>query len=99
MQLRNFFTKKKIIIGVIVLFVGGGIGNQIYKSKHDTSNITNDTVKRIDLRRTVLATGEVVSKTDLNLSFQKSGVVTLLKVKVGSVVKKGQVLAILDQKN
>jgi RND family efflux transporter MFP subunit len=49
------------------------------------------------LKQTVLATGQVVSSTDLNLSFNTSGIVKSIKVKVGDSVKDGQVLATLDQ--
>lgn len=99
MKIRAFFTKKKIIISIIILLVIGFISFQIYKSKNDTSNIIVDSVKRQDLKQTVLATGEIVSEIDLSLSFKVSGVVNSVKVKVGDKVKQGAVLANLEQKD
>jgi HlyD family secretion protein len=52
-----------------------------------------------DLQKTVLTTGTVVSSTDLDLSFQTTGVVTTLNVKEGDAVSSGEVLATLDQSN
>ncbi len=96
--LLNFvkkYSKKKrawIILGIVVIFL-------IYLFKPATSplNIVVDQAKYIDLKQTVLATGQVTSNTDLNLSFNVSGIVKSLKVKVGDVVKKGDVLASIDQ--
>lgn len=94
----NFFTKyykKKrfwaIIIIVIIFMVFA------FKPAPSSLTITTDTVKYVDLKQTVLATGQVTSSTDLNLSFNSTGIVKTLKVKVGDVVKKGDILATLDQ--
>ncbi len=97
--MRRFFTKKRIIWSVIILLIVGGIGSRIYKSKTDTSNIITEIVKTQDLKQTVLATGQVTSNTDLNLSFKTSGIVRRVNVKVGQKVKAGQLLANLDQKD
>ena len=70
---------------------------QIEKSKNNTSNILTDTVKKQNIQQTVLATGQVVSSTNLNLSFNTSGVVASVNVTEGSVVKAGQTLATLQQ--
>lgn len=99
MAWRNLFTKKKTIIAIIVLLAVGGIGSRIYKARNNTDNIIVEAVKRQDIRQTVLATGQIVSKTELKLSFQKSGTVSFLKAKVGDEIKKGQIVASLDQKN
>ena len=90
--------KKKIIYGVVavlVLFMGYGI----FGPKDNSANITSDIVKRVDLKQTVLATGQVTSTTDLSLSFYSSGIVRSLRVKVGDKVKAGQIIANLDQGN
>jgi HlyD family secretion protein len=97
--MRRFFTKKRIIWGIIILLVVGGFAYRSYKSGNDTSNIITELAKVRDLKQTVLATGQVVSNTDLNLSFKVSGIVRKVNVTVGQKVKEGEVLAYLEQKD
>jgi len=99
MEIKRFFTKKRIIWSVIILLVVLPVMYGIFKPKDNSANILTDTVKKQDIKYTVLATGQVVSETDLNLSFKTSGVVQSVKVKEGDKVKAGQVLASLDQKD
>jgi HlyD family secretion protein len=94
----NWSIKKKIIYGVILLAVIFLI-YMIFGPKDNSANITTDTVKMGDLKETILATGQVTSTTDLNLSFSGSGIVRGLKTKVGDKVKSGQILATLEQGN
>lgn len=92
----NKILKKKrvwiplVIILVIVLF-------SVLKPDNNAKNTVTDIAKYTNLKQTILATGQVVSNTDLNLSFNTSGVVKSIKVKVGDEVKAGQILATLDQ--
>lgn len=60
-------------------------------------NTVTDIARTTNLKQTVLATGQVTSNTDLNLSFNGNGMVSSVRVKVGDTVKKGQILATLDQ--
>ncbi|MBI5530677.1 MAG: efflux RND transporter periplasmic adaptor subunit [Candidatus Doudnabacteria bacterium] len=99
MNIRGFFTKKKIIWTVIILLVVLPIAYNILKPKDNSANIVTDVVKKQDIKYTVLATGQVVSETDLNLSFKTSGIVQQVRVKEGDKVKAGQILASLDQKD
>ncbi len=55
-----------------------------------------ETVKRQTLTRTVVASGKVVSATDLSLGFEVSDVVRDIRVTVGQKVKKGEVLVSLN---
>jgi HlyD family secretion protein len=91
---KKYYKKKRfwaiIIIVIIFLFF-------FLKPAKPVVNISIDTAKYVDLKQTVLATGQVTSNTDLNLSFNSTGIVKSLKVKVGDVVKKGDVLATIDQ--
>lgn len=88
------FAHKKITIAVlaglavlcVLVFRSGG---------NTVANI--ETVQYTDLSRVVRATGQVVSKTDLNLSFNKPGIVKSVRVAVGDRAEKGQILATLDQ--
>ncbi len=99
MNLPVKLTKKRIIWTLVILLLVGPILYKIFKPKNNADNITTETVKRQDIKQTVLATGQVVSQTDLSLSFKVSGVVANVAVKEGQKVKKGQVLANLDQKD
>jgi RND family efflux transporter MFP subunit len=99
-KVKNFFKdkifkKKRIWIPLLfVLVVGLFI---LLKPNNNAKNTVTDIAKYTDLKETVLATGQVVSNTDLNLSFNSSGTVKTIKVKVGDTVKEGQELAALDQ--
>src|SRR6266404_5844886 len=97
MNIRGFFTKKKIIWTVIILLVVGPIIYKIAKGKNGAANIQTDFAKKQNLQLTVLATGQVVSSTDLSLSFKTSGVVQQVKVKEGDKVRAGDYLAALTQ--
>ncbi len=92
--LKKNYKRKRfwaiILIVVIFLFF-------TFKSDKPIVNISLDTAKYVDLKQTVLATGQVTSNTDLNLSFTSTGIVKSLKVKVGDLVKQGDILATLDQ--
>ena len=56
-------------------------------------------VTRTNLTQTVLATGQITSQTDLDLSFSANDIVRSVVVQVGDVVQKGQVLATLDNRD
>lgn len=90
--------RKRILYGLLLLLVIFIIFN-ILKPENNSDKISTDLAKVIDLKQTVLATGQVTSNTDLDLSFSKSGVVKSIRVKVGDKVTQGQVLATLDQGN
>ncbi len=77
-----------MIVAIVAFFLFGG---------QKTNKINVETVKYADLKKSVRATGQVISSTDLSLSFNKSGVVKSIKVAVGDKVKAGQILATLNQ--
>ncbi len=76
-----------IVLAIIVLIVLTG-------GKDDTSVV--ETVKKQTITRTVIASGKVVSSTDLSLGFEVSDVVRSINVSVGDKVKKGAVIATLN---
>jgi RND family efflux transporter MFP subunit len=81
-------------IGAIVLIV------LFYMFTHQAkSTITFVTANKVDLKQTILATGQVTSKTDISLSFPVSGVIESLPVSVGDKVYKGQVVAMLSNRS
>ncbi len=87
-----------IFLGVIVIGAGllGFITNKENKSA-DTNWETTKLVKK-DLEKSVLATGIVKPQVgaEVRIGSRASGTVTDLYVNVGDYVKKGQLLAILD---
>lgn len=85
--LTRFFIGALVIIASIMLL----------KGRSNAEGETVETVKRQNLKRTVVASGKVVSSTDLSLSFEVSKSIESVRVKVGDVVTKGQILAV--QKN
>lgn len=89
---RQSFRRKiayAIFLFLIIFFV-------ISRNK---DNRIFEQVKVADIQRTVVASGKVVSTTDLSLSFDSSGVVRSVSAKVGDSVVKGQILAALDQRS
>lgn len=90
---KNIKKKRFWIIGGVVLIVLASI---ILSPSKSAKNTTTDIVKMSDLKETVLATGQVISNTDLELFFRSSGTVKDIKVKTGDKVKKGDLIASLD---
>lgn len=92
--------RRKTIIWVAVIagLVGLIVVRAVLNAKNASlANIQTGKVTRQNLNQTVLATGQVVSGTDLDLSFQISGVVKSISAVEGVTAKAGQVLAVLDQ--
>lgn len=98
MSMRKFFTKKRIIWTIILLLIAAGVWYFATKPK-DVSNIQTAVVARQNLEQSVLTTGQVVSETDLELSFQTGGMVAQVSVETGDQVKAGDILAVLSQSN
>jgi len=94
---KRFYTKKRIIWLAIILLVVLVVGYFIFNGKSKNGSIQIGYATKQNLVETVLTTGQVVSGTDLNLSFQGSGVVRKVLVKEGDKVYQGQTLSYLDQ--
>jgi RND family efflux transporter MFP subunit len=97
--MRKFFTKKRIIWTIIILLIIAGAWYYKTKPKSNAANIQTAVVSQQNLEQTVLSTGQVVSETNLNLSFQTGGVVDQVLVITGTKVKAGDTLAVLSQAN
>src|SRR6516165_5113547 len=54
-------------------------------------------VERIDLARSVVATGKIKPTTKVEIKSKASGIILRLPVNVGDVVRRGQVICELDQ--
>ena len=55
--------------------------------------------ERIDLARSVVATGKIEAVTKVEIKSKASGIIQNLGVNVGDVVHKGQVICKLDENN
>lgn len=96
--LKNIWSKWKswslrrkifsIVVLVIILLI-------VLKGKGDDGSVV-ETVKNQTLNRTVVASGKVVSSTDLSLGFEVADTVRSLEVQVGDKVKKGKIIATLN---
>lgn len=93
-KIKVFVMRKRIMIPLVLVIA---IAFYAFSGKNETSKISVVRVTVGDLSQTVKATGQVTSSTDLSLSFNKTGIVKSVKVAVGDKVKKGQILATLDQ--
>lgn len=96
MKFNKYFTRKRIIWSGIILLVVLALGYFIFGRGRGSSSIQTAIVSKQNLQETVLTTGQVVSGTDLDLSFQTSGIVRQVMVAVGDKVYAGKTLAALD---
>ncbi len=92
-QIKPYFKKKRVLIPLILVLVF--IGFKVFgNNSNENVAIVNPTLGT--LKKTVQATGQITSNTDLELSFNKQGTVRSIKVAVGDKVRQGQVLASLE---
>lgn len=93
--IKSFFSKKRYWMGLVLVV----LISLPFILKDKTAGIITSVVESKTLTQTVLATGQVTSITDLSLSFTSSGVIKNIPVVVGQKVKKGQILASIEQGN
>lgn len=91
--------RTKIIIGVVVLIIAGGLtAGFVSQRGKDVTPVTFGKVKRQDLTSKVSANGRIDAKRKVDLSANVMGQVINLAVREGDVVKKGDFLLQIDQK-
>lgn len=88
--------KKILIIGGIVLVVAIIVAATIYKSKQGDITVQTGKVVRNNIASVVTASGEIKPKTYVNVGANAMGRITALPVKEGDHVKRGQLLAQLE---
>ena len=96
--MREFFTRKRIVYFSVALIILVGVVFLIVRNSGSGNIVTQNVVKG-DLSKTILATGQVISSTDIDLNFKNPGLVEKVNVKVGDQVKEGDVLANLTQRD
>ena len=88
---------KKVAIGAgIVGLLGLTAGIAVYESGRNVVTVQTGKVQRQDLATVVSASGEIKPKTYVNVGANAFGKITHLYVKEGDHVKKGQLLAQLE---
>jgi HlyD family secretion protein len=88
---------KKIAIGVgIVLVLAAVVGFTVHQSGKNVSTVQTGKVQHQDLATVVSASGEIKPKTYANIGANAFGKITRLYVREGDHVKKGQLLAQLE---
>jgi HlyD family secretion protein len=90
-------TWKKIAIGAgVVIVLAAVIGFTVQQSHKNLVVVQTGKVQRMDLASVVSASGEIRPKTYVNIGADAFGKITKLYVKEGDRVKRGQVLARLE---
>lgn len=95
--------RKRVLINGLLVVALGGLGAATYANvgssgASSTTRATLATAKGGVVLSSVTATGNVEAPTDLSVSFQQSGKVTSISVKVGDRVTAGQELARVEDK-
>ncbi len=88
--------KKFALIAAVVLVLLAIVGFTIQQSRKGVVTVQTGKVVREDLAATVTASGEIKPKVQVNIGSNAFAKITHLYVKEGDRVKKGQMLAVLD---
>lgn len=94
--------KLKLIIFAVLLSTIPFIYSYFFKSKNSVQNKTQPeliTVKKDSLKTSIESDGQIINPNIVNLSFFVNGTLETINVEEGGKVKKGDVLAQLDQRD
>lgn len=89
-------TKKKVIITILIVLVGGYLLLKPTKSQFNIKDFDLDTVSIGDITKTITANGTINPVNVINVGTQVSGTIEKIYVDYNDIVKKGQRLAELD---
>ena len=101
-QINDTIMKKKtLIITVLIVLLLAVCAFFIFGKKKADSRISFQTtqITTADISTSITATGTIEAVTTVEVGTQVSGIVNKLYVDYNSVVKKGQVIAVLDRTN
>ena len=93
------FRRRNVIFNSILIIAIGAIGFFGWRTLYPpavAATVRTATVSLQNVSTSVSATGAVQTSSDVGLNFGTSGIVRTLKVKVGDQVRKGQLLATVD---
>jgi HlyD family secretion protein len=88
--------KKIAIVGGVVVLLAAIVGFTVHQSGKNVVTVQTGKVQRQDLASVVSASGEIKPKTYVNIGANAYGKITHLYVREGDHVKKGQLLAQLE---
>lgn len=88
--------KKYLILAAVLLVLGGVIVGTVLHNRANVVKVTTGKVVRQDLTATVSGTGQIKPKTYVNVGATAFGRITKLDVKEGDHVKRGAVLATIE---
>jgi HlyD family secretion protein len=90
-------TWKKVLIGIgVALVLGIIVGATVYQSHKNLVTVQTGKAQKQNLASVVSASGEIKPKTYVNIGANAFGKIVKLHVKEGDRVKKGQLLAQLE---
>lgn len=93
-------TQKKWLKWAVIGFILGTIAVLAYRyfqPKKAAPTYITATAEQADIENSVMATGKVEALNQVDVGAQVSGEVTKLYVEVGQTVKKGDIIAQIDQ--
>ena len=93
-------TRKKVLIGILILVVAGGLvwANFAFK-KTEGPTVTVEAIKTRKLESIVSASGRIRARRTVNITSEVSGKVMKVGVEEGDRVKAGQFLLQVDPRN
>jgi HlyD family secretion protein len=91
-------TRTKVIIGSAAVLLAGGATLGLARRDKDVTPVTFGTVARMDLTSKVSSNGRIDAKRKVDLSANVMGQIVNLAVREGDIVKKGDFLLQIDQK-
>ncbi len=89
-------ARKIIIIVVAIILAGAIVGFSVNQTQKNVIAVQTGKVIRQDISSSVRASGEIKPKTYVNVGANAIGRITKLAVKEGDKIKKGQMLAQLE---
>lgn len=93
--MRKYFTRKRIILAVLVLLGGGGAAYAFLRGP-EAPTYETITLQKTTVRQEVSVTGRVKAAEEVDLAFERSGRVVAVPVKVGDRVEANTVVLKLD---
>ena len=90
-------TKWKVVIGIlVVLLIAGGVLASVKYRQRGVVTVQTGKVVKEDLASIVTASGEIKPKNYINIGANQQGDITAILVKEGDHVRKGQLLAEIE---
>jgi len=91
---ENIFMRRPYVYSILVLIILAGIGFTTLGDSSDT--VTTQTISRTTFKREVVVSGKVVAAQSADLGFEQGGRLATINSTIGNVVKKGTVIASLE---